>query len=64
MRPLALAAAALATLVLLACGGSDPAPATPAATPATAATEAAAASVPDEAAVSTTPKIYFIHTEW
>lgn len=55
--------AALAAVVLLACGGSDPAPA-PTAAPTAAPTETAAAVPDDGAAVSVTPKVYFIHTEW
>ena len=64
MRLIALAATtALAALVLLACGGSDPAPPAPTEAPTNAATEQAA-DVPDDAVVSSTPKVYFIHTEW
>ena len=63
MRLIALAAATLAAFALLACGGSDSAPAAPAAEPTTAATETAA-DVPDDAVVSASPRIYFIHTEW
>ena len=64
MRLIALAtAAALAAVVLLACGGSDPAPA-PTAAPAAAPTQAAADVPDDGAAVSATPRVYFIHTEW
>lgn len=64
MRFTALAAtAALAAVVLLACGGSDPAP-TPTAAPTAAPTETAADVPDDGAAVSVTPKVYFIHTEW
>lgn len=64
MRLIAIATVtALAAVVLLACGGSDPAPA-PTAAPTAAPTETAA-SVPDDgAAVSVTPRVYFIHTEW
>ncbi len=64
MRLSALAAAvALAAVVLLACGGGDSAPAAPASEPTTAPTETAA-DIPDDAVVSTTPRIYFIHTDW
>ena len=64
MRLLTLAAAvALAAVVLLACGGGDSAPAAPAAEPTTAPTEIAA-DVPDDGVVSTSPRIYFIHTDW
>ena len=64
MRLLTLAAAvALAAVVLLACGGNDaPAPA-PAEEPAVTQAETAA-DIPDDAVVSTTPRIYFIHTDW
>ena len=66
MRLIALAAAfMLAALALLACGGSDSAPAAPVnePQPATAASETAA-EVPDDAVVSASPRIYFIHTDW
>ena len=64
MRLIALAVTvALAALVLLACGGSDPAPTPAPAEPTTAPTEVAA-DAPDDAVVSSTPKVYFIHTEW
>ncbi len=65
MRLIAIAAtAALAALVLLACGGGDEpepaaAPTQPEATP-----QAQAADAADDAVVSASPKIYFIHTEW
>ena len=63
MRLLTLAATFALTAVLVACGGSDsPAPA-PAEETTAAATETAA-DVPDDAVVSTTPRVYFIHTEW
>ena len=64
MRLIALAAASmLAALALLACGGSDSAPAAAPSEPQAAATETAA-EVPDDAVVSASPRIYFIHTEW
>ena len=63
MRLIALAAATLAAFALLACGGSDSAPAPAPSEPQAAATETAA-DVPDDAVVSSTPRIYFIHTEW
>ena len=63
MRLIALAAATLAAFALLACGGSDSAPAAPTAEPTTAPTETAP-DVPDDAVVSASPRIYFIHTEW
>ena len=58
-----IAVTALAAVVLLACGGSDPAPTSAPAEPETVPAEAAA-DVPDDAVVSATPKVYFIHTEW
>ncbi len=58
-----LAATALAAVVLLACGGSDPAP-DPTPAPTAAPTETAADVSEDDAVVSVAPKIYFIHTEW
>ena len=58
-----LATAILAAVALLACGGSDLAPApTPAQPEAT--QQAQAADAPEDSAVSVTPKVYFIHTEW
>ncbi len=58
-----IAATALAAVVLLACGGSDP---TPTAAPAQpeATQQARAAAAPEDSAVSATPRVYFIHTEW
>ena len=65
MRLIALAAASmLAALALLACGGSDSAPAAPVNEPQTTAASETAADVPDDAVVSASPKIYFIHTDW
>ena len=64
MRLVALVATvSLAALMLLACGGSDPASTSAPAEPETAPAEAAA-DAPDDAVVSVTPKVYFIHTEW
>ena len=58
-----IAATALAAVVLLACGGSDPAPtAAPAQPEATQQSRAAASD--GDSAVSATPRVYFIHTEW
>ena len=78
--PVLIAAVALAAALLIACGGSDAAPAAPsqpestateAATsaPAATATEApttapAAAAETPAAAVAALPRVYFIHTEW
>ena len=59
MRLIALAATtALAAVVLLACGGTA-APSQPEATQ-----QAQAADAPEDSAVSATPRVYFIHTEW
>ena len=64
MRLSALAAAAAAlALVLLACGGNDAPARAPAEEPAVTQAESAA-DIPDDAVVSTTPRIYFIHTDW
>lgn len=63
MRLIALAlTTALAAVVLLACGGSDPAPTAAPAQPET--TQQAQAAAPEDSAVSATPRVYFIHTEW
>ncbi len=64
MRLSALVAAVALTGVLLACGGDAAAPAAPVNEPQTTAASETAAEVPADAVVSTTPKIYFIHTEW
>lgn len=65
MRLIALiATAALAASVLLACGGSDDSEPATAPAPPEATQQAQAADVPDDAVVSSTPKVYFIHTEW
>ena len=64
MRLIALATTvALAALVLLACGGSDPAPTAAPAQP-EATQQAQAADASEDSAVSSTPRVYFIHTEW
>ncbi len=63
MRLSALVAVVALTMVLLACGGGDTAPAAPVNEPQAAATETAA-DVPDDAVVSASPRIYFIHTDW
>ena len=64
MRLIALAVTtALAAAVLLACGGSDPAP-TAAPSQPEATQQAQAADASGDAAVSVTPRVYFIHTEW
>ncbi len=64
MRLIALAVTtALAALVLLACGGSDPAPTAAPAQP-EATQQAQAADTSGHSAVSATPRVYFIHTEW
>ena len=63
MRLIALAAtAALAALVLLACGGDGPEPAAAPAQPE--ATRQAQPAASGDAAVSASPRVYFIHTEW
>ena len=58
-----IAATALAAVVLLACGGSEPAPTAAPAQP-QATQQAQAADAPEDSAVSATPRVYFIHTEW
>ena len=64
MRLIALATTvALAALILLACGGSDPAPTAAPAQP-EATQQAQAADAPEDSAVSVAPRVYFIHTEW
>ncbi|MDE2932378.1 MAG: hypothetical protein OXS47_00745 [Chloroflexota bacterium] len=64
MRLIALVATtALAAVVLLSCGGSDPAPTAAPAQP-EATQQAQAADAPEDSAVSVTPRVYFIHTEW
>lgn len=64
MRLIALAATvALAALVLLACGGDEPEPAAAPAQP-EATQQAQAADASEDAAVSASPRVYFIHTEW
>ena len=64
MRLIALATTtALAAVVLLACGGSDPAPTAAPAQP-EATQQAQAGDAPEDSAVSATPRVYFIHTEW
>ena len=64
MRLVALATTvALAALILLACGGSDSAPTAAPAQP-EATQQAQAADTSGDAAVSATPRVYFIHTEW
>ena len=63
MRLIALATTvALAALILLACGGSDPAPTAAPAQPE--ATQQAQAADASGDSVSVTPRVYFIHTEW
>ena len=64
MRLIALVATtALAAGVCLSWGGGPPAPTAAPAQP-EATQQARAADAPEDSAVSVTPRVYFIHTEW
>ena len=59
-----LAATALSAMVLLACGGSDPAPARPRPPSPRLPSGPRPLTPPRTPRSRSTPKAYFIHTEW